>query len=137
VSRYVPPIVFGKHPMDVVPQRWNFLGQQGWWRVPLGWYARQNVDGTITASPNQDFSNPTYDCQVNIDGYMVFFTLGNPAPVTRVKTTTAFNPLPIQISDSQVVVQAGAVGSENFIDQKTGQTVTVSVSDMQIKVTPK
>ena len=70
------PIIFGKHPCDVVPQRWSFLGQQGWWRVPLGWFARQNADGTITASPNADFSNPTYDCKVNIDGYMVFQDLG-------------------------------------------------------------
>ena len=74
--RYVPPIVFGKSPWDKTPQQWNFLGQQGWWRVPLAWFTRQNADGTITASPNSDFSNPNFDVLVNNDGYMVFQDLG-------------------------------------------------------------
>ena len=70
------PCIFGKNPNDLTPQRWNFLGQPGWWRVPLGWFARREANGCITASPNSDFSNPTYDCQINNDGYMVFFDLG-------------------------------------------------------------
>jgi hypothetical protein len=74
--QYTPPTVFGKNPNDTVPQQWNFLGQQGWWRVPLAWFCRQNANGTITASPNSDFSAPTYDVLVNIDGYMVFQDLG-------------------------------------------------------------
>ena len=76
MSLYVPPTVFGKNPIDLTPQRWNFLGQQGWWRVPLGWFTRQNTNGTITASPNADFSIPNYDVQINNDGYMVFFSAG-------------------------------------------------------------
>jgi len=70
------PCIFGKSPWDTVPQRWNFLGQQGWYRVPLAWFCRRNSDGTITASPNADFSQPTYDVLTNIDGYMVFQSLG-------------------------------------------------------------
>jgi hypothetical protein len=68
--------VFGKNPNDTVPQKWNFLGQQGWWRVPLGWYTRREDNGNITASPNADFTPPLYDVMTNIDGYMVFQDLG-------------------------------------------------------------
>jgi hypothetical protein len=75
MALYVPPIVFGKSPWDTSPVPWNFLGQQGWWKVPLGWFTRQNADGTITASPNSNFSAPLYDVLVNIDGYMVFQSL--------------------------------------------------------------
>ena len=74
--RCVEPRIFGKSPHDTVPQQWNFLGMQGWYRVPLGWYARRNEDGTITASPNADFTPPLYDVLTNIDGYMVFQDLG-------------------------------------------------------------
>lgn len=73
MSLYVAPTVFGKST-DTTPVRWNFLGQQGWWRVPLGWFTRQNADGTITASPNKDFSGYNYDVLINNDGYMVFFS---------------------------------------------------------------
>ena len=61
MSLYVPPVVFGKNPQDNTPRRWNFFGQQGWWSVPATWFCRQNSDGTITASPNADFSKPNYD----------------------------------------------------------------------------
>jgi len=74
--RICKPHIFGKSPWDNTPTQWNFLGQIGWWRVPLNWFTRRNDDGTITASPNSDFSNPTYDVQVNNDGYMVFQDLG-------------------------------------------------------------
>jgi hypothetical protein len=76
MSLYVPPVVFGKNLMDTVPQRWNFFGQPGWWSVPTQYFTRRNSDGTITASPNADFSNPTYDVKINNDGYMVFFSCG-------------------------------------------------------------
>ena len=76
MALYVPPRVFGKSPWDVNPVQWNFLGQQGWWKLPLGWFARQNADGTITGSPNADFSPPVYDILINIDGYAVFQDLG-------------------------------------------------------------
>jgi hypothetical protein len=76
MSVYVPPTVFGASPGDTTPQRWNFLGQQGWWRVPLAWFTRNNGDGTITASPNSNFSAPTYDVRINNDGYMVFWDTG-------------------------------------------------------------
>jgi|WetSurMetagenome_2_1015567.scaffolds.fasta_scaffold658338_2 hypothetical protein len=73
---YVAPTVFGRYPNDVVPQRWNYQGMPGWWRVPFGWYVRSNEDGTVTASPNYDFTPPLYDVKTNIDGYMVFQDLG-------------------------------------------------------------
>ena len=74
--RYVAPVIFGKHPEDVVPQQWNYLGMQGWYRVPLGWFTRREDDGNITASPNSDFTPPLYSVLINIDGYMVFQDLG-------------------------------------------------------------
>ena len=76
MSLYVPPVVFGKNPQDNTPRRWNFFGQQGWWSVPATWFCRQNSDGTITASPNADFSKPNYDVLRNIDGYFVFWSAG-------------------------------------------------------------
>ena len=99
MSLYIPPVVFGKYPWEIHPQRWNFLGATGtdvmWYKVPLGWFTRQNADGTITASPNSDFSAPTYDVLVNIDGYMVFQTAGNPQPLNPPKPSTVFNPLQV------------------------------------------
>lgn len=74
--RYQAPTVFGKNPTDTVPQRWNFLGQAGWWRVPLAWFTKQDEDLNIWASPNEDFSKPLYRVLVNNDGYMVFQDLG-------------------------------------------------------------
>jgi hypothetical protein len=64
---------FGKST-DTVPQPSNFLGQAGWYQVPCGWFARQNADGTISASPNSDFSKPVYDVKVDQDGYMKFYS---------------------------------------------------------------
>src|SRR5208282_2685601 len=128
------PYVFGTHPCDVVPQAWNFLGMPGWFRVPLGWFARQNQDGTITASPNSDYSAPTYDCQVNIDGYMVFFTLGNPNPLSSGRTSTAFNPLPIQVTNGQLIARiaaGGAIIEQQYKDTATGKIVDVSVNNGQ------
>jgi hypothetical protein len=75
MALYVPPVVFGKS-YDFTPKRWNYLGQQGWWSVPCGWFMRQNADGTLTASPNSDFSLPNYDVKINNDGYGVFFDAG-------------------------------------------------------------
>lgn len=76
MALYVPPCVFGKSPWDNTPMQWTFLGQQGWWRVPLAWFTRQNSDGTISASPNSTFSPPLYDVVIDISGYMVFQDLG-------------------------------------------------------------
>lgn len=76
MSLYVPPVVFGVNPTDTAPQRWNYYGMQGWWRLPTRWFARRNADGTLTGSPNSDFSKPTFDLKVNNDGYLVFFSCG-------------------------------------------------------------
>lgn len=99
MSLYIKPVVFGKSPGDIYPQRWNFLGATGtdvmWYKVPLGWFTRQNSDGTITASPNSDFSAPTYDILTNVDGYMVFQTAGNPNPLSAPNPKPPFNPLQV------------------------------------------
>lgn len=66
-------IVFGDNSWDMTPQPWNFYGQTGtWYSVPLGWKVRTNDNGTMTASPNEDFSRPTYDAVLNVDGTLVF-----------------------------------------------------------------
>lgn len=50
----------------------SFWGQSGWYLVPTTWFARTNSNGTITASPNSDFSSSVYDAVINESGYMVF-----------------------------------------------------------------
>jgi hypothetical protein len=66
-------IIFGDNSGDVIPQPYSFYGQYGtWFSVPLGWKVRTNENGTMTASPNADFSTPTYDAVLNIDGTLVF-----------------------------------------------------------------
>ena len=76
MSQYTAPIVFGKYPNDLTPAPATFFGQLGWWTVPLGWFCRRESNGNITASPNSDFSKPTYDVLVDISGTMVFFDCG-------------------------------------------------------------
>ena len=63
--------VFGYHPNDLTPRRYNFGGMRGWFTVPLGWSLRWG-NGQWEASPNADFSKPLYMCELNDDGYLVF-----------------------------------------------------------------
>lgn len=74
MERPTPTRTFGKS-YDFRPQPSNYQGMQGWYQVPGGWFARRNEDGTISASPNSDFSNPVYDVKIDIDGFMKFFDL--------------------------------------------------------------
>jgi hypothetical protein len=75
-------ILFADRRGDVTPQPASFFGQFGtWFSVPQGWFVRTNEDGTTTASPNSDFSQPTYDVSLNENWTMVFQSLGG-----------AFNP---------------------------------------------
>jgi hypothetical protein len=69
-----PPTIFGKS-YNTVPIATNFQGLSGWYIVPGGWFCRQNADGTITASPNSDFSSELYDVKVDADGFMKFQNL--------------------------------------------------------------
>ena len=80
--RYTPPTIFGKSPNDITPIPTNYQGLTNWYQVPLGWFTRRNEDGTITASPNADFSKPTYDVKTDTDGYMKFQDLGFNAIIT-------------------------------------------------------
>ena len=82
--RYCLPIVFGKSPWDTTPTPTNYQGLVGWYIVPKAWFCRQNADGTITTSPNQDFSNPTFDVKVDTDGYMKFQSMGLNAQTTPI-----------------------------------------------------
>jgi len=79
---YTPPCVFGKS-FNVTPTPSNYQGLQGWYQVPCGWFCRRNDDGTISASPNKDFSNPLYDVKVDTDGYMKIQNLMWNAQTTR------------------------------------------------------
>lgn len=63
--------LFGYHPEETTPQRYNFWGQSGWFTVPRGWNIR-NINGLTQASPNPDFSTPLYTCELTPDGYLVF-----------------------------------------------------------------
>lgn len=63
--------LFGYHPEEITPQRYNFWGRTGWFAVPRGWNVRY-VNGQAEASPNPDFSTPLYMCELNPDGYLVF-----------------------------------------------------------------
>jgi hypothetical protein len=74
--RICKPQVFGKIPWDNTPVQWSLNGQQGWWRLPNAWFARRNEDGTMTGSPNADFSSPCYDLILDVSGYLVFQDLG-------------------------------------------------------------
>lgn len=65
-------VIFGQNPNDTVPQAYSFWGQPGWWILPTQWFVRVNADGTLTGSPNEDFSTPTYELKTTPDGYMVF-----------------------------------------------------------------
>ncbi len=65
-------IIFGQNPCDTIPQPYSFLGQPGWWTLPMQWHVRTNSDTSVTASPNADFSTPTYEIKTTPDGYMVF-----------------------------------------------------------------
>lgn len=88
MSLYRPPCVFGSGQWDTTPAAWNFLGRQGFWRVPLAWFCYQE-DDNIWTSPNFDFTEPLYRCYVNNDGYMVFQSQSmvnppTPNPVNRI-----------------------------------------------------
>jgi hypothetical protein len=79
---YCQPPIFGKSPWDLTPRPTNYQGCTGWRIVPCGWFTRRNADGTITASPNADFSAPNYDVKTDTDGYMKFFSMGIIAQTT-------------------------------------------------------
>jgi hypothetical protein len=72
---YKKPSVFGKS-YNFTPTQSSYQGMNGWWIFPNGWFVRRNEDGTITGSPNSDFSLPNYDLKVDIDGYFKFQDLG-------------------------------------------------------------
>lgn len=64
--------IFGDNSSDMTPKPYNYWGMSGFFSVPLGWKVRSNADGSLTASPNPDFTNPTYDVAINSDGTYVF-----------------------------------------------------------------
>ena len=135
--RYQQPVVFGKNPTDLTPSRWNFLGQQGWFRVPLGWFARRNQDGTLTASPTNDFSGPKYDVQINNDGYMVFQSMSCAPQYVAPLISGNFPQLPLQVKDGTVlpsVDDSGNIVKWPFRDMATGVTVYLRIVDGQIQI---
>lgn len=79
--RYVPPQIWNKST-DFSPLPTNFLGQTGWLQFPNGWFARRNEDGTMTGSPNADFSEPCYDLKLDLDGYLKYIDMGYLAKIT-------------------------------------------------------
>ncbi len=48
----------------------GFLGQSGWYELPLNFYCRSN-EGQLQASPNADFSGELYEVKTDYDGVMV------------------------------------------------------------------
>jgi hypothetical protein len=81
--RYVAPCVFGKS-YDTTPTPTQYQGLTNWYVIPLGWVCRRNDDGTMTASPNKDFSNPTFDVKIDTDGFMKFQSMGYNAQTTPI-----------------------------------------------------
>ena len=75
MGAYQKPWVFGKS-YNLTPTPTAYQGLTNWYIVPNGWFVRQNEDGTRTASPNADFSNPTYDVKTDTDGFMKFQSMG-------------------------------------------------------------
>jgi hypothetical protein len=63
------PIIFGK-TIGGYPTPTNYQGLTNWYQVPNSWFCRRNANGTVSASPNQDFSSPVYDVKTDSDGYM-------------------------------------------------------------------
>jgi hypothetical protein len=64
--------LFRYHYNETTPRPYNFRGMQGWFTVPRGWNVRYNANQQAEASPNQDFSAPLYQCEMNDDGFLVF-----------------------------------------------------------------
>jgi hypothetical protein len=62
-------IVFGRDFHDA-PMPTTVSGQSGWWTLPRQWYCRAYDGGSnqLIASPNEDFSGPSYCCVLADDG---------------------------------------------------------------------
>lgn len=66
-----------------------YLGQNGWYELPLNWFVR-SVNGQIEASPNADFSSEVYQTRLDYDGTMVIqnllvFNALNPAQQLKIR----------------------------------------------------
>ncbi len=67
-------MIFGQHPHETEAQSSSYWGEEGFRRVPRGWFVKTDLDNNIWASPNQDFADPVYLCRVNEVGELVFTT---------------------------------------------------------------
>lgn len=66
--------VFGVYYGNTYWKPHPYLGQSGWYELPLNWYTR-TVEGNIEGSPNSDFSSEVYPARVDYDGTLVIQSL--------------------------------------------------------------
>jgi len=67
-------IIFGYYYGGTYWKPHPFMGQQGWFELPLNFYCRSN-EGQLQASPNLDFSSEVYEVKTDYDGTMCIMNL--------------------------------------------------------------